>query len=812
MDIFGRELETGINYVGNHYHNILSRRNTYYYVTENSPMEGTPDALEMKLYDHQDASLTVMKKMEAIKCIEEKGFEIHTECGVLSNALGSGKSAIIIALCASDTVPKNTPVRYNIPRSGHYAANGKTSSVTIHRTFASYIDINLIFVGDSVLTQWGDEIKRFAPSLKVYIISNKATLLKFYNNIFNKTLEKYDIILIKNKTISGKWVWKYGENPYDMTIKTKTKHIFNMIGHMFRNKMVKRIFVDDFDSIGLPSKSPKIATRMTWLVSCTRKFATGRSNITINADGVSLTDAIQYKNNIVYYDMLMDDSIYTLFNVCVKSDFVNRSSSAGIVRCLYNLFDVDDQGIVDLITLMPGTHIDKIREAINGSDYEAAAQEAGTVVSSASGILQILMKENFDKLIIATRVINFIEEELTQDDLEMLPPIPKNVDDDTDFKYSVYNLRTTTLPEYTYPGLKTLVSKEYDRQFVIREETTKCLDRLKHNLMTNECLVCKISLKENKEEEEDDDDFDDELGMLLSSDDENDTKEGYCILPCCSKIIHADCAIRSCNFKTVTKPGGVNLIGTCPFVRSHEFLYTDLCYITRDFDIQDLASDDIIITSEEELKDEKKTYTPEEGPIVNNKPKITDKLSAAIELAMGHSLIDEKGFDPNSKSILIGDTKLPPSPYISVIRDFKLNNINISNKLLWTILRFLSPDLVPRIVFFSNFKKQLNNLGDKFREAGMSYEILEGTQSKKNIKIANFKSGKLHALGIQGTKHCSGINLPEAHVACFLHVPENKSIAKQLMGRIIRNGRTYNPVVRFLINQNEMEKLNRFMA
>ena len=61
---------------------------------------------------------------------------------------------------------------------------------------------------------------------------------------------------------------------------------------------------------------------------------------------------------------------------------------------------------------------------------------------------------------------------------------------------------------------------------------------------------------------------------------------------------------------------------------------------------------------------------------------------------------------------------------------------------------------------------------------------------------------------IKGSDHAAGLNLQEAHIGCVAHYPANNSILTQLTGRIVRNGRTTNPSIRFICYPNEKIKIN----
>jgi hypothetical protein len=214
---------------------------------------------------------------------------VETTAGVLSEKLGSGKSFEMLALISLNPIPKafSEITSIDFPRSEEMTKNDYYSrrydnnkaykeagfGLEVRKTYGTLFRQTVIFVSTSVLDQWTQYIQDYTD-FKVLVIGNVHALRKFHQMVFDpkkgsnrSTLYKYDIILVKNKTVSGEFNIPEIKGTY--LEKNKVKPILTLFGEMFSNICFARVVLDDFDTINIPNTARVVPALFTWFISST---------------------------------------------------------------------------------------------------------------------------------------------------------------------------------------------------------------------------------------------------------------------------------------------------------------------------------------------------------------------------------------------------------------------------------------------------------------------------------------------------------------------------------------------------------------
>ena len=151
-----------------------------------------PTTFKLKLWDHQLSMLNAMENYEK----DILKYTRNVDMGVLSNKVGSGKSAIILALINNNSnyinrkklLMKHNPFKSGIDMS---RGGGSRSFPTMYSP-EYIIKSNLIVVPHGIFSQWYSYIKEITE-LSVYGIDRRKKILSDY-----KKYSEYDIVLCKS--------------------------------------------------------------------------------------------------------------------------------------------------------------------------------------------------------------------------------------------------------------------------------------------------------------------------------------------------------------------------------------------------------------------------------------------------------------------------------------------------------------------------------------------------------------------------------------------------------------------------------------
>jgi hypothetical protein len=453
--------------------------------------------------------------------------------------------------------------------------------------------------------QWKKAVKDFT-AFKVLSIASVYDLRKLYNCIQNKTINDYDIVLVKNGNITG----EFKINGYiEDKNKKKQRKIYNIIANISRGHCWSRVVLDDYDIIKLPRPTAFMNGLFTWFISATDFHIS--SKVGESVEHSNIHDVLTY-HNIDLQKMASATHLKKTLNVCNDEKYTEDSISVGKpVFWAHTLVNKNKQ-YVQMIGAMAGDKANEIMEMLNGDAIGTAAEHAGIKSDNITDIFKKILQNQYDKYTLSVATLGWIETL----DIDGFVDLDDPDEEDVYYQKHVYEQRPI---EYKYPDIKGKVVAVQEACEVSKTESGTAIDRVKDNIKEGDCPVCCCDLND-----------DDAI-----------------IVRCCGKILCADCGIQGTNLVRY----GTYIIGKCPNCRA-SIGFTDLIFLEEGFDLED-------IITEEQKKEEEPEEIPEDVEIVE---KDKTKFDILRKIILGENLPNKQEKIVTIKGMLEGIKELPEAP------------------------------------------------------------------------------------------------------------------------------------------------------
>ncbi len=565
--------------------------------------------LNIQLFPHQKTAVKACVDLENKRIINfiRSNITLEYNAGILSEPVGSGKTLIILSTIIFNNVPRVLPDITGV-------FSNKDNTAYVKRKFKKIIKCNLIFVGSSVLKQWETAITTYTK-LKYFVVKSVLELRKLFKLMENNEINNYDLILIKNGKITVDI-----KLPFDVELepknKSQVKYIYNLIANL-RNYCWIRVVVDDFDTIGLPSDASIIPGIFTWYISSTRKKMVLRKEKDIIGNASDFLSNYNYGcSNIVYNHVL-----YSKLNVRNDVEFIKATTQIPNPKFHVAVFKNPNNKMISLISTIGGDEISRITEMLNADALNEAAEALNIKTTSVKDIFKNLLGNKYEEYRKASILLDFIEYQI--DKKESREPMPKEGEydkDDPTYKYGKKDLLDLRDIEYKFPGINSLLKETKEEYEKIKKDSNSAIERVKKNLKTGECPVCKLNLE----------------GC-----------DKLAIANCCNIVYCGGCSFKAQNLTNRSS----KLEGRCTNCRS-PFKANDFIFIS---DVGDkIKIDDII---EEKYEDDEEVI--EKGLSALTVKKDRTKYSSVIDIINGESLPEDKRVDLYIPNMMKGTKYLP---------------------------------------------------------------------------------------------------------------------------------------------------------
>lgn len=581
------------------------------------------EGLKTTLYPHQKPVVKAMMDLEMNRTFPlreeydvDNVYEVTTSAGVLSEAVGSGKTIDVLSLILLQKIPKVYPDIADIAMiddESRYRSKSYFTSI-VRRKFRNILRPTIIFAGVSVVDQWVSAIKTFT-SLKFFTVFDVRGLQKLIDIMANKRVNNYDIVIVKNGKITRPVIF-----PECIKIEVKnqsksTLYIYNVLANM-RNFCWARSVIDDFDTIRLPHNAGIVNSLFTWYISSTKKIMLNK--VIRNTQFTTTADMLMYsnyncgnimKNNILFYNL----------NIRNNADFVRNTNNISSPKFFAYVFSNPNNQYMGFLGLMDNAEANEIMEMLNGDAVETAAERLGIKTTKVSDIFELMLGKQYTNYKKSIDVLEFIREVEPMQGKRI--PMSENPDTEDTYKKSDLFIRRDI--KYNYPNLKGLLDNTKEEYTEIKKVSSFAIERVKNNIKEGECPIC--------------------------SGDLNDEEEDILIVKCCGVIL---CSM--CCFGTVFPKG--QQTGQCSNCRSILNLKS-LIYLNSEFDLtkiveEKLVDDEIIHM---DVPEQKESYTPR------------SKMIAILEIIKGIVPEERRSVDVSIPNLMKGTHLLPDTPYNKVL-------------------------------------------------------------------------------------------------------------------------------------------------
>jgi hypothetical protein len=580
-------------------------------------VENVP-GLKTSLFPHQKTIIRAMTDLEKNRkfTLADNGPNIYnklnlsTSAGILSEAVGSGKTVDILSVILLQKIPKIFPDISELPMIDDNKLKNKSNYACILRKkFRNILNPTIIFVGVGVITQWINSIKTFT-SLTYFVVYGVKELQILINKMNDKSINSFDIVLVKNGKVTRPVIFPKYIKIENRNINKSVLHIYNIIANM-SSICWARVVVDDFDTIKLPSNAGIVNGLFTWYISSTRKKM---NNYTSHGNLYKNTSDLLLYNNYNCSNIMNNKILFDHFNIKNETEFVEATNMINSPKFYVYTFTNLDNQYMGLLSLMNDADANEIMEMLNGDAIETAAERLGIKTNKVADIFQNMLGKQFEKYTKSKNVLEFIRTIYEKEDERL--PMSDNPNPDDTYKKSDLFIKREVL--YNYTNLRSLIESTHEEYEIIYKKSSIAIERVKNNVKNGECAIC--------------------------SNDLDDEDEDTIILKCCGNIVCGICCFGSIFPKN-------SKVGQCSNCRAKLFI-PSLIFLNSDFDLNKIVEENI-----EEIPE------PVEEKVDNPR----DKLTAMLEIIQGNTPSERKLVDINIANLMKGTHVLPDATYNKVL-------------------------------------------------------------------------------------------------------------------------------------------------
>lgn len=512
--------------------------------------------LKTTLYNHQKPIVRAMLEFEFSRVLtknvvtQDHDYTITFNSAVLSEPVGSGKTIDILSLICLSKIPRVLPDIVPLYIYDYSIAFAR-------KKFKKILKPTIIFVGSSVVEQWKSAIKTFTD-LRVFVVSNVFELRDLLKKIENRSINHYDIVLVKNGKITVPI-----SLPDDLELhpvnKNASPYIYNIISNLYDYCWARVVF-DDFDTIKLPSNARIVNGLFTWYVSSTRKKIETVRNY---SNPLLSTEEELLQNNNSCLSIKNNFPMFYYLNIRNEENFLKSTIQLPNIKYHVKTFNNPNDIFISMLTSMNDVDISRVTEMLNSDAIMTAAETVGVKTNNVGDIFSKILGDKFGKYKFAIDLLEFIEYQQSKEDERL----PMNMNDRADDKYGKKDLLQFREIEYKYPGVGKLLTDTEEEYNKIKETNGNAIERVKNNIKSGSCPVCHLDFEDSDE---------------------------FVIVKCCNKIFCVRCGIDAQNLRNR------NLTGRCSNCRS-TLTIKDLIFIGSEIDIQNISEENIEETTEEKL-------------------------------------------------------------------------------------------------------------------------------------------------------------------------------------------------------------------
>jgi SNF2 family DNA or RNA helicase len=229
-------------------------------LTEESPKATQPPQILVPLRDHQKALVHAMLEREkaSVNGVSFQNTITYSNYGVLGDEVGSGKSLVILAYIA---MLKN--LNFSIEKKSILLPNSRNNFFSIYtKTYPKINGSSLIVVPHSIYRQWQLYIQK-QTTLTAFFCKSEKDLAPLVESSYMATEEQK----AKNEAARAECIAKI--QGADVVLVSNT--LYGVLQVLTREYKIgwKRIFLDEADTIYIPSTNDSLDAPFVWFVTAT---------------------------------------------------------------------------------------------------------------------------------------------------------------------------------------------------------------------------------------------------------------------------------------------------------------------------------------------------------------------------------------------------------------------------------------------------------------------------------------------------------------------------------------------------------------
>lgn len=775
-----------------------------------------PKGFTITLLPHQELTVAAMIDLERKRTLSFWKLDnagqftqgrMETSAGVLREELGSGKTYEILSLIMLNPDVRKVKEIGGLPISESWRTqeNGlrhrERFSYTHGRTetrlmYNKYYGSTLIFVAKSVINQWYEAITEHT-NLRTFVIADVHAMNEFYQMAFpspnskksDQTIRDYDIILVKNGDITG----KFDKPELATTIlkDMKKKPIITVFSELFRDAMWKRVVMDDFDTLGVPGNAKIIPSLFTWFVSATKK------NVTVEPKKrdtwYDLEDILD-NYRPTYLDVRYNAELFTFGSIANSPEDSRRSAGASVINFHVFKFINPNEQVVGALNAMATEDAVNFAEMLNADAVNTAAKKANIKSNNPVDVFRKVLDDKWDSYIHSGKVIAYADEVNMH-----ITTLPLPNEDNASDKISGNGLEEVR-KNVEAPGPKAAFVKLVKLQEEVttrkvqdvkasaskaRETASKAIDRVKNNLREGTCPITCIPLSESA---------------------------GVVIMNCCGMTMSVEAAQMGMSLKKNNRGEIKGVCANCRAVVTQK----NIVLIDRNMGLDSLIEHEVtdapVVKTKVETKVEPESK--EEVKPAEMVPKANaDAAIIAKRQRTGASAPED--MDTKDKYNCLAAILSKPLTEVKEVYNQQIVtgiDIQLQGLMQGEFDKGEAPTEEKKALIFANFPETLEIIRDKLDACGISFSMLHGTheQIRSMVKMYNLPNehpNSIKVLLINGAKYAAGLNLQATTDLIYMHVVADGALESQIAGRAARIGRKYNLNIHYIGYENEIRIL-----
>jgi len=759
-------------------------------LTAADPRAVTPRGFKGELWAPQATLVKAMETLEARQVLHLEPYRrpaggagperviprrLEVRAALVGEPFSFGKTVAFVALICATRTPRAYPAplarpamdcdscvnylevaRYTF-RGSEYAfdCKGRASLPLLRQHGTRLIRATLVIAASSVISQWERILEDFAPSLRYDTIDDVRGLRRVAEALGDPDpqtgIAALDVILMKAGKVTTSFVVP-GEGP----LEGKQRPLTVALRMLTEGYVWARVVIDDYDTIPFMSDDVLVPALFTWVISATRRRTTALSTRRYYAEGKTPGEYIRANSSYPILGFSLNDLYENVLKLRCDPAYVEAHISTTRVR--YRRIKVAGGNAV---RLLQDLGVDEaILEMAAAGAVETAAERLGIKASSVGDLVGRVLRKRLDKYRKAARLHSRaarVREAAEapgrpEPDPRILAVVPAAIEKASEAQFAALlgHLGPSKALRRTLEAVEARAAKGL-------ETYGGQLQRMRDNIREGDCQVCMLGL------------------------------EGECyVVNCCQTVICGDCTLVGSKKKR-------RFITRCPNCARDVRPKEDLIFIGEGLDLEASLDDRALLEGEEEAPPEPDgpAGEPPGGPGASReafyKGLAEDpRLRALLQFALGdpvECLADEE-VPAFVTGLLEGKRDAPPPP-------------GTRRKIIIAAMHSESTAKISRALAEA--------------EAGFGgprHVVFQGTRKRRDAAVAEYEDPEgAEIFLLTSAASCSGLHLPWTTHFVEYHRHVDTEIAKQLIGRAQRVGRTVNLEVIALASEGEADRL-----